>query len=388
MIISASTDYREAARRRLPPFLFHYADGGSYAEHTLRRNVEDLREVALRQRVLKDMSTLSLETELFGEKLAMPLALAPVGLTGMYARRGEVQAARAATQKGIPFTLSTVSVCPIAEVSAAVNRPIWFQLYVLKDRGFMKHVLERAKEAGVKNLVFTVDMPVPGARYRDAHSGMSGKHGAIRRMLQAAMHPQWAWDVGIHGRPHDLGNVSDYRGKPTELEDYIAWLGDNFDPSISWKDLEWIREFWDGPMIIKGILDAEDARDAVRFGADGIVVSNHGGRQLDGVPSTARALPAIADAVKGDLTILADSGVRSGLDVIRLVAMGADTALIGRAFIYALATAGEAGVAHLLELFEKEMRVAMTLTGARTISDLSPESLVSGAMKELEDALK
>ncbi|MDK9689124.1 FMN-dependent L-lactate dehydrogenase LldD [Halomonas sp. LC1] len=383
MIISASTDYRQAAKRRLPPFLFHYADGGSYAEHTLRRNVDDLRDVALRQRVLKDMSSLSLETELLGEKLAMPLALAPVGLAGMYARRGEVQAARAATKKGVPFTLSTVSVCPIAEVAAAVERPIWFQLYVLKDRGFMKHVLERAKAAGVKTLIFTVDMPVPGARYRDAHSGMSGKHGPMRRMLQAALHPLWAWDVGIHGRPHDLGNVSDYRGKPTELEDYIAWLGDNFDPAISWKDLEWIREFWDGPMIIKGILDPEDARDAVRFGADGIVVSNHGGRQLDGVPSTARALPAIADAVKGDLAILADSGVRSGLDVVRMIAMGADTALIGRAFIYALATAGEAGVAHLLDLFEKEMKVAMTLTGARTIADLNSESLVSEAMSML-----
>ena len=217
---------------------------------------------------------------------------------------------------------------------------------------------------------------------------MSGKSGPMRRMLQAALHPLWAWDVGVHGRPHDLGNVSDYRGKPTELEDYIAWLGDNFDPSISWKDLDWIREQWDGPMFIKGILDAEDARDAVRFGADGIVVSNHGGRQLDGVPSTARALPAIADAVKGDLTILADSGVRNGLDVVRMIAMGADTALIGRAFIYALATAGEAGVANLLELFDKEMRVAMTLTGARTIADLSSESVVSGAIKELEHPVR
>lgn len=380
MIISASTDYRQAAKRRLPPFLFHYADGGSYTEHTLRRNVEDLAGIALRQRVLNDMSTLSLETELFGEPLAMPIALAPVGLAGMYARRGEVQAARAATKKGIPFTLSTVSVCPIDEVAAAVERPIWFQLYVLKDRGFMKHVLERAKAAGIKTLLFTVDMPVPGARYRDAHSGLSGKHAGIRQKLQAATHPFWAWDVGIHGRPHDLGNVSAYRGHPTTFEDYIAWLGKNFDPSISWKDLEWIREFWDGPMIIKGILDPEDARDAVRFGADGIVVSNHGGRQLDGVPSTAHALPAIADAVKDDLAILADSGVRNGLDVVRMIALGADTVLLGRAFIYALATAGESGVTHLLELFEKEMRVAMTLTGARTIADLGSNSLVKGAI--------
>lgn len=377
MIISASTDYRAAAERRLPPFLFHYIDGGAYAEHTLRRNVSDLAEVALRQRILRNMSQLSLETELFGEQLAMPVALAPVGLTGMYARRGEVQAARAAANKGIPFTLSTVSVCAIEEVAPAIQRPMWFQLYVLKDRGFMRNALERAKAAGVTTLVFTVDMPVPGARYRDAHSGMSGAHAPLRRMLQAITHPRWAWDVGLHGRPHDLGNISTYRGNPTGLADYIGWLGANFDPSISWQDLEWIREFWTGPMLIKGILDAEDARDAVRFGADGIVVSNHGGRQLDGVLSSARALPAIADAVKGDLKILADSGIRTGLDVVRMLALGADGVLLGRAFVYALATAGQAGVENLLGLIEKEMRVAMTLTGAASISEISRQSLVT-----------
>ena len=376
MIISASTDYRTAAERKLPPFLFHYLDGGAYAEYTLRHNVEDLASIALRQRVLKNMSELSLETQLFGETLSMPVALAPVGLCGMYARRGEIQAARAAASKGIPFTLSTVSVCAIEEVAPAIDRPMWFQLYVLKDRGFMRNALERAKAAGVKTLVFTVDMPVPGARYRDAHSGMSGANGPLRRMWQAMTHPQWAWDVGVHGRPHDLGNISTYRGNPTGLADYIGWLGANFDPSISWKDLEWIRDFWDGPMVIKGILDADDARDAVRFGADGIVVSNHGGRQLDGVLSSARALPAIADAVKGDLKILADSGIRSGLDVVRMIALGADSVLIGRAFIYALATAGEAGVKNLLDLFEKEMRVAMVLTGAKSISEITRDSLV------------
>lgn len=376
MIISASTDYRAAAKRKLPPFLFHYIDGGSYAEHTLRRNVDDLAGIALRQRVLRNMSELSLETRLFNETLAMPVALAPVGLTGMYARRGEVQAAKAAAAKGIPFTLSTVSVCPIEEVAPAIDRPMWFQLYVLKDRGFMKNALERAKAAGVTTLVFTVDMPVPGARYRDAHSGMSGPNAPMRRMLQAAMHPAWAWDVGLLGRPHDLGNISTYRGNPTGLADYIGWLGENFDPSISWKDLEWIREFWDGPMVIKGILDPEDARDAVRFGADGIVVSNHGGRQLDGALSSARALPSIADAVKGDLKILADSGIRTGLDVVRMLALGADTVMLGRAYIYALAAAGGEGVSNLLELIDKEMRVAMVLTGARSISEISADSLV------------
>lgn len=233
MIISASTDYRAAAQAKLPPFLFHYIDGGAYAEHTLQRNTADLADIALRQRVLRNMSELSLETTLFGEKLAMPIALAPVGLTGMYARRGEVQAARAAAKKGIPFTLSTVSVCPIEEVVPAIDRPMWFQLYVLKDRGFMKNALERAKAAGVKTLVFTVDMPTPGARYRDAHSGMSGPNAAVRRILQAVGHPRWAWDVGLFGRPHDLGNISTYRGQPTKLEDYIGWLGANFDPSIS-----------------------------------------------------------------------------------------------------------------------------------------------------------
>ncbi len=376
MIISASTDYRAAAKAKLPPFLFHYIDGGSYDERTLKRNTDDLGDVALRQRVLRDMSELSLETEIFGEKLAMPIALAPVGLTGMYARRGEVQAAKAAEKKGIPFTMSTVSVCPIEEVAPAIDRPMWFQLYVLKDRGFMKNVLERAKAAGVTTLVFTVDMPVPGARYRDMHSGMSGPNAAMRRVFQAMRHPSWALDVGVLGKPHDLGNISTYRGEPTKLEDYIGWLGANFDPSISWKDLEWIRDFWDGPMVIKGILDEEDAKDAVRFGADGIVVSNHGGRQLDGVLSTAKALPSIADAVKGDLKIFVDSGIRTGLDVVRMLALGADCTLLGRSFVYALAAQGGAGVENLLDLYDKEMRVAMTLTGAKTISDLSRDSLV------------
>lgn len=377
MIISASTDYRKAAKRKLPPFLFHYIDGGAYAEHTLARNVDDLSAVALRQRVLKDMSELDLSTELFGEQLRMPLILAPVGLTGMYARRGEVQAAQAADRFGIPFTMSTVSVCPIEEVVPKIRRPMWFQLYVLKDRGFMQNVLERAKAAGCSTLVFTVDMPVPGARYRDVHSGMSGPYAAIRRYAQAVLHPFWAWDVGLHGKPHDLGNISRYKGGAVGLEDYIGYLADNFDPSISWQDLEWIREFWDGPMVIKGILDPEDAKDAARFGADGIIVSNHGGRQLDGVLSTARALPAIADAVKDELKILVDSGIRNGLDIVRMLALGADCCMIGRAYIYALAAAGEAGVTHLLELLEKEMRVAMTLTANARVSDIDRSSLVS-----------
>ena len=379
MIISSSADYRAAAQQFLPPFLFHYIDGGAYAEQTLRRNVDDFAAVALRQRVLKDMSQLDTSIELFGEKLSIPVALSPVGLTGMYRRRGEVQAARAADKHGIPFTMSTVSVCPIEEVAPKIQRPMWFQLYVLKDRGFMQNALERAQAAGCTTLVFTVDMPVPGARYRDAHSGMSGPNAPLRRYWQAMTHPRWAVDVGLLGRPHDLGNISAYRGSPTGLADYMGYLSANFDPSISWKDLEWIRAFWKGPMVIKGILDPEDAKDAVRFGADGIIVSNHGGRQLDGVLSSARALPAIADAVKGQIKILADSGIRNGLDVVRAIALGADCAMIGRAYIYALAAAGEAGVKHLLELLEKEMRVAMTLTSVARVADITGDLLVREA---------
>jgi L-lactate dehydrogenase (cytochrome) len=375
MIISSAYDYREAARRKLPRFLFDYVDGGANAEHTLRANQSDLASISLRQRILKNVASTSLETELFGQKLAMPVVLGPVGLTGMLARRGEVQAARAAEKKGIPFTLSTVSVCPIEEVAAQSRQPIWFQLYVLKDRGFMQNALERAQAAGVKNLVFTVDMPTPGSRYRDAHSGMSGRFGAQRRLLQAITKPAWAVDVGLMGRPHDLGNISRYVGKPTNLADYIGWLAGNFDPSISWSDLEWIRDFWKGPMIIKGILDVEDAKDAVRFGADGIIVSNHGGRQLDGVLSSAKALPAIADAVGGALTVLADSGVRSGLDVIRMLALGAKTVLLGRSAAFALAAEGQAGVENMLDIFAKEMKVAMTLTGVTSVAQINRSNL-------------
>ncbi|WP_219096697.1 FMN-dependent L-lactate dehydrogenase LldD [Pseudomonas sp. UMAB-40] len=376
MIISSASDYREAARRKLPRFLFDYIDGGAYAEHTLRANSADLTGISLRQRILKNVETLSLETTLFNQPLSMPVILAPVGLTGMFARRGEVQAVRAAENKGIPLCLSTVSVCSIEEVAAQTQQSIWFQLYVLKDRGFMKNALERAKAAGVKNLVFTVDMPTPGARYRDAHSGMSGPFASSRRMLQAMTKPDWAFNVGVMGRPHDLGNISKYLGKAVTLEDYMGWLANNFDPSISWADLQWIRDFWEGPMIIKGILDPQDAKDAVSFGADGIVVSNHGGRQLDGVLSTTKALPPIMQAVGNDLTVLVDSGIRSGLDVVRMLAMGAKGVLLGRSMAYALAADGQRGVENMLDIFAKEMRVAMTLTGVTSISQIDESTLV------------
>ncbi|WP_029907049.1 FMN-dependent L-lactate dehydrogenase LldD [Caulobacter sp. UNC358MFTsu5.1] len=375
MIISSTTDFREAARRKLPRFLFDYIDGGAYAERTLGRNVSDLADLSLRQRVLKDVSQVDTSTTLFGHYQALPVALAPVGLTGMYARRGECQAAKAAAAKGVPFCLSTVSVCDLQEVSRASPTPIWFQLYVLRDRAFMRDLLARATDAGATALVFTVDMPVPGARYRDAHSGMSGPNAAARRLMQAVLKPAWAWDVGVMGRPHTLGNVAPVLGKNSGLEDFMGWLGANFDPSIQWKDLDWIRDQWKGPLIIKGVLDPEDAKAAADIGADGIVVSNHGGRQLDGVLSSARALPAIADAVGDRLTVLADSGVRSGLDVVRMLALGAKGVLLGRAFVYALAARGGLGVTQLLDLIEKEMRVAMALTGVNTLDQIDSSIL-------------
>jgi L-lactate dehydrogenase (cytochrome) len=376
MIISSTLDFREAARRRLPRFLFDYADGGANSEHTLRRNVLDLAEVPLRQRVLQGGGEVDLKTTLFGHERPLPIMLAPVGIAGMYRRRGETQAARAARKVGIPFCLSTVSLCSLAEVvQAAGSEHVWFQLYVIRDRAFMRDLLATAQAAGVQSLVFTVDMPVPGARYRDAHSGMSGPRAPLRRILQTLGKPGWAWDVGLHGRPHRLGNLEPVLGKASGLNDYMGWLGSNFDPTIVWKDLDWIRASWKGPLIIKGILDPEDARAAADIGADGIVVSNHGGRQLDGVLSSARALPAIADAVGDRLTVLADSGIRSGLDVVRMLALGARGVLLGRAWLFALAARGEAGVTQLLELISREMRVAMTLTGAHSIADINRSSL-------------
>lgn len=379
-------DYRILARRRLPHFLFEYIDGGSYAEVTLARNVDDLAAIALRQRVMRDVSAIDLSTDWFGRRLSMPVAFGPIGLAGMIARRGEVQAARAAESAGIPFCLSTVSACSLEEVAAAVTQPLWLQLYMIRDRSFMRELLGKAREAGCTALVFTVDMPVPGSRYRDYRSGLAGAPGhigAARRTWQAIRRPRWAWDVGLWGRPHSLGNVAPVLGKKSGLEDFFAWMRDNFDPSVTWRELDFIRSIWSGPLIIKGILDVEDAREAVRLGADAVVVSNHGGRQLDGVPSTVSALPAISDAVGDELTILADGGVRSGLDVVRMLASGAKGVLLGRAWAYALAGGGRAGVAHMLSLLEAEMRVAMALTGATHIDEISRENLV-GSLKEAE----
>ncbi|MGQ7241837.1 FMN-dependent L-lactate dehydrogenase LldD [Salinicola sp. V024] len=383
MIISGPSDYRRAAQRRVPRFLFDYLDGGAVTESTMRGNVEALQAIPLRQRVLQGGGTPTLETQVLGSRWEMPVALAPVGATGMYARRGEVQAARAAEKAGIPYTLSTVSVCSIEEVAKGARGELWSQLYVLKDRGFMENALERAWAAGMKTLVFTVDMPLPGSRYRDRHSGMSGPHAKLRQAAQALMHPRWAFDVAFKGKPLSFGNIEAYTGRQMNMDDYMGFLAKNFDPSISWSELEWIRDSWKGNLIIKGLLDKEDARDAVRMGADGIIVSNHGGRQLDGAIPTAQALPRIVEAVGDELTVLADSGVRSGLDVVRMLALGAKGVLLGRAYAYALAAEGERGVSHLLELIAADMRVTMTLIGAHSPADISADHLESVA-KELK----
>jgi L-lactate dehydrogenase (cytochrome) len=377
MILASCDDFRRAARRRLPRFLFDYLDGGANRETTLARNLRDLQEVALEQRVLRDVSSIDLGTTLFGNRQSLPLVLGPIGISGMCARRGEAQAAKAACKAGVPFTLSTVSICSVEEVAQSCGAPIWFQLYVIRDRGFMRDMLARAKAAKAAALVFTVDMPVPGIRHRDAHSGMSGRLGPARRILQAFGKPSWAWDVGLLGRPHSLGNLAKVLAGRNGLNDYMGWLAANFDPAISWADLDWLRQAWEGPLIIKGILNPQDARAAMQLGADGIVVSNHGGRQLDGALSTAHALPAIADAVGSDLTVLADSGVRSGLDVIRLLALGARGVLLGRAWAFALAAGGERRVTQMLEMFAQEIRVGMALTGVRTIGDIDRSILAS-----------
>ena len=367
---AAVSDFRALAKARLPHFLFEYLDGGSYDEVTLRRNVEDLRAIALRQRVLRDVSAIDLKASLLGREWSLPVGLGPVGLAGLYARRGEVQAARTAAAAGIPFALSTVSACSLREVAASSRVP-WYQLYFIKDRGFVADMIETAKDVGCPALLLTVDLAVPGSRYRDARAA----GGGLRRMMQLLSRPKWLWDVGLKGRPHSLGNLEPVVGRRAPLSDFQAWIHANFDPSVSWKDVEWVRRQWDGPLVIKGILDPEDAREAAANGADAIVVSNHGGRQLDGVKSTVQALPPIVDEMGGRVPILVDGGVRSGLDVVRMLALGADFVLLGRAWAYALAAAGGDGVGHALRLIEAEMRVAMALTGCTRIADVDRSAL-------------
>lgn len=371
MAIAASiSDYRHLAKKRLPRVLFDYIDGGAYSETTLARNSAEYGHLRLRQRVLKDVSKLSLETELFGQKLAMPAILSPVGMSGMYARRGEVRAARAAQAAGVNLCLSTLSICSMEEVSAGVPEPIWFQLYVAKDRGVARAMIQRARAARCPVLVVTVDLATPGTRYRDVRSGLTGQvsaWGQMRKAWQGLCHPRWLADVQLRGRPHHFGNVIDYIPNATVGADYWAWITQMIDPTLNWSDIAWIRKEWDGALVIKGILDVEDAREAARAGVDGIVVSNHGGRQLDGASSSIAALPKVADAVGGQLTVLMDGGVRSGVEMLMALASGARGVFLGRAWAYALGARGEAGVAHMLALLRKELETAMTLTGCTDI---------------------
>ena len=377
MIPGEIADYRELARRKLPRFLFEYIDGGAGAQTTLRHNVSDFDRVKLRQRVMRDVSKLDLSTTLFGQPLSMPVALAPVGLSGLYARRGECQAAKAAEAAGIRMSLSTLSLWGVEEVARATSDPIWFQLYMIKDRGFMREMLARARESGCSLLLFTVDLPVAGARWADARTGLANGHtipAQIERMKAMAARPGWLWDVGLMGQPHDFGNVLPAMGKGG-VREFWRWVGASFDTTVTWKDMDFVREHWDRPMVIKGVLDPEDARAAVSSGAEGIVVSNHGGRQLDGVSSTIGALPRIADAVGDKTTVLLDGGVRCGTDVVRALALGAKGVLIGRPVAYALAARGGAGVSAMLEQFRKEIGITLALAGCADVKALGRDAL-------------
>jgi L-lactate dehydrogenase (cytochrome) len=366
-------DYRELARRRLPRQLFDYVDGGAYQEATMRANVADLERILLRQIVMRDVSTRDQSTVVLGESLTMPVILAPVGLAGMNARRGEVQAARAAQAAGIPFVESTVSICSIEEVAAATSAPPWFQLYVMRDRSYTEDLLVRAQAVGAPVLVLTIDLAVLGARHRDTRNALVGKPSTwakIRRGVDLATHPGWIADVAVGGKPLTFGNLEQAVPGGSNPADFREWVDAQFDPSVTWEDIAWVRQHWPGRLVVKGILDPDDARRAVDAGVDGVVVSNHGGRQLDSVPSTAVALPRVVEAVGDQVEVLVDGGVRTGLDVVKLVAMGARAVLVGRAWAWALAAGGEAAVSHMLTVLRADIDTALGLTGRTAITEV------------------
>ena len=372
------SDYRELARRRLPRQLFDYIDGGAYEEATMRANVADLEGVLLRQIVMRDVSVRETAVEVLGQRLSMPIVLAPVGLAGMMAPRAEVQAARAAEAVGIPFIESTVSICPIEEVADATEKPPWFQLYVMRDRGYAEDLMARARAVGAPVLCLTVDLAVVGARHRDIRNAMGGDPGTwakVRRGLDLASHPRWIRSTALGGKPLTFGNLEKAVPGARSPAAFRDWVDSQFDPSVTWDDIAWVREQWPGKLVVKGVLDPEDARRAVEVGVDGIVVSNHGGRQLDSVPSTARALPAVADAVGDEVEVLADGGVRTGLDVVKMVAMGARAVLVGRAWAWAVAARGERGVRHMLKVMKADMDVALGLTGQTSIAAVDRSAL-------------
>lgn len=370
-------DYRRLAQRRLPHFLFDYIDGGANEEWTAAANVADFQKIRIRQRVLCDVSHIDTSTTLAGEPARMPLILGPVGMAGLMARRGEVQAMRAAHEAGVPFTLSTVGTCSVDEVRAATVKPFWFQLYMLRDRGVVRALLERARAAGCTTLVFTVDLPVAGLRHRDQRNGLldDGLAGRLAKAWQIALRPGWALDVGLRGRPHHFGSLNGLVSTPTDLNAFKAWLDGQFDASVTWKDIAWLREIWTGKLLLKGLLEAEDAKPAVEVGVDGIIVSNHGGRQLDSVASTISKLPGMVQAVGGQVEVYLDGGVRSGIDVFKAVAMGARGVLLGRAWVWALAGAGASGLGNLLTTMRRELEVAMALSGVNTLAEITRDQV-------------
>jgi L-lactate dehydrogenase (cytochrome) len=371
--VTSIDELRSIAERRVPRAFFQYADHGAYTQATMRANRSALEAIGLRQRVGIDVGTRSLATTIAGEPASFPLVLAPVGLTGMQYGDGEILACRAAEAAGIPFTLSTMSICSIEDVAAAVAKPFWFQLYVVRDRGFVRELIERAKAAGCTVLMPTLDLNLLGQRHCDVKNGLTvPPEITLANLVDVATKPAWAMRV-LRGKRKTFGNLAGHIAGMDDVKTLAAWVSRQFDPTFSWKDLEWIRSLWPGKIILKGILDVEDARIAAQTGASGIVVSNHGGRQLDGAPSSISALPAIAEAVGDELEILFDGGIRTGADILRAIALGADACMIGRAYIYGLGAGGEAGVARAIEILRNEFDIAMALTGTTAVAQAGPQ---------------
>jgi len=363
-------DLRQTYHRKVPRAFVDYCESGSYAEQTLRANRADLERITLRQRILHNVADRSTKTTILGEPAALPLALAPVGLTGMQHGDGEILACRAAQTAGIPYTLSTMSICSIEDVAAAVDKPFWFQLYVMKDRGYIRGLIERARAAKCSALVLTVDLQVIGQRHRDIKNGMSvPPEIRLANLIDIATKPAWALGV-LRGKRKTFGNIAGHYPGMNNVTVLSKWISEQFDPTLSWKDVEWIKSLWPGKLILKGILDVEDARIAAKSGAAAIVVSNHGGRQLDGTSSSISMLPPIAEAVGSELEVLFDGGIRSGQDLMRAIALGARACLSGRAYIYGLGAGGQAGVARAIEIIRNELDISMALTGINSIAEI------------------
>jgi len=368
-------DLRKLAKRRIPRAIFDYAAGWAYEELTLRRNTTDLDALTFRQRVMVDVSTVSLATTLLGAAASMPLAIGPTGLAGLFHADGEIQGARAAAAFGIPFCLSTMSICSIEDVRAASGQPFWFQQYLMRDRGFNQELIDRAMAAQCSALMLTLDLQILGERRRDPRNGLTiPPRLTLRNAWDVARKPAWASQM-LFGKHRTFGNLAGRIGGSTGIRTLAEWTASQFDPSANWRDVDWVRSRWPGKLILKGVLDAEDARLALAAGADAIVVSNHGGRQLDGAPSSISVLPEIVAAIGGRCEVLFDGGIRSGQDIAKAVALGARAGLIGKAFLYALAALGEAGVTKALEIMRNELRVTLALTGTTSMAAVGPQIL-------------